>query len=103
MPDPWQQAAADIRAASPDTVMYTGGGLTQPIEIRVIWTDAPGDPFQGPGSTTRTVTAEIACADLPERPARSDRLERDGITWQPKQATYDDNVDAWQTVLEKVA
>lgn len=103
MPDPWQQAAADIRAASPDTVLYTGGGLAQPTELRVIWTDAPGDPFQGPGNTTRTVTAEIACADLPNRPIRSDRLARGGLTWRPNQVSYDDNVDAWLIVLEKVA
>ncbi|GAA0745169.1 hypothetical protein CA233_19190 [Sphingomonas sp. ABOLD] len=103
MPDPWQQAAADIRAASPDTVLYTGGGLAKPTELRVIWTDAPGDPFQGPGNTTRTITAEIACADLPNRPIRSDRLARGGLTWQPNQVSYDDNVDAWLIVLEKVA
>lgn len=103
MPDPWQQAAVDIRAASPHTVLYTGGGLAQPTTLRVIWTDAPGEPFQGPGNTTRTVSVEIARADLPQKPAKADRLERGDLTWQPTQARYDDTVDAWVAVLEQVA
>jgi len=103
MPDPWQQAAADIRAASPDTVLYTGGGLPEPTELRVIWTDAPGDPFQGAGNTTRTVTAEIALHLLPNKPDRSDSLLRNGVTWAPQQVAYDDNVVAWVVVLEQAA
>lgn len=103
MPDPWSVAAAAIRAQSPDIVTYTGGGLLEPTDIRVIWTDALGDPFQGAGNTTRTVTAEIAVELLPNKPDRSDRLERNGITWAPQQVAYDDNVVAWVVVLEKVA
>ncbi len=102
MPDPWQQAAADIRAASPDTVLYTGGGLAQPTTLRVIWTDAPGEPFQGAGNTTRTIWVEIARADLPQNPAKADRLQRNGLTWRPIESRYDANVDAWVAVLEEV-
>lgn len=84
-------------------MLYTGGGLAQPTELSVIWTDAPGDPFQGPGNTTRTVSVEIARALLPICPDRSDRLFRKGVTWHPTQAAADENIDAWVAVLEKVA
>lgn len=101
MPDPWSAAAAAIRAQSPDIVTYTGGGLAVPTDIRVIWTDAPGDPFQGVGNTTRTVTAEIAVDLLPNKPSRADQLARKGIIWEPQQVTFDDNVGAWMVVLEQ--
>ena len=101
MPDPWSAAAAAIRAQSPDIVTYTGGGLTQPTEIRVIWTDAPGDRFQGPGETTRTVVMEIAADALNQPPSKSDRIKRNGIIWKPKQSVRDDNVAAYQVVMER--
>lgn len=102
MPDPWSAAAAAIRAQSPDIVTYTGGGLTQPTDIRVIWTDAPGDPFQGPGNTTRTVSMEIPFDALPQRPSKADRATRNGVSWAPQQVANDENVAAYVVVLERV-
>lgn len=102
MPDPWSAAAAAIRAQSPDIVTYTGGGLPEPTDIRVIWTDAPGDPFQGPGNTTRTVSMEIPFDALAERPSKADRIAHNGAIWAPQQVANDENVEAYVVVLERV-
>ena len=102
MPDPWSAAAAAIRAQSPDIVTYTGGGLAEPTDIRVIWTDAPGVNFPGAGDTLRTVTMEVAFDALPSRPSKADRVTRFGDTWKPKQTEADHNVQAWSCVMERV-
>lgn len=102
MPDPWSAAAAAIRAQSPDIVTYTGGGLTQPTDIRVIWTDAPGANFSGAGDTLRTVTMEVAFDALPSRPSKADRVVHFGDTWKPKSTEPDHNVQAWSCIMERV-
>ena len=102
MPDPWSAAAAVIRAQSPDIVTYIGGGLAEPTDMRVIWTDAPGDQFQGAGDTLRTVTMEVAFDALPSRPSKADRAVRNGVTWKPIQTEADDNVKAWACTMERV-
>lgn len=101
MTDPFAAAAAVIDAAFAETVTYTGGGLPAPTKITVVWSDMPGDAFQGPGNTTRTVSCEIRYGKLPQRPKKADRITRNGSDWKPNQVSDDDTVGAWNVVLER--
>lgn len=88
-------ALAAIRAAFGESVGYAGGGLPAPDDLMVIWSDVAGDPFQGAGNTTRTITCEIEKALLPARPAAADRITRDGVAWKPIEVTDRADVAAW--------
>ena len=100
-----QEAAALAAndAAFAESVIYTGGGLTEPTAIDVIWSDTAGQRFQGAGNTTRTVSCEVRYADLGRKPAAADRLLRGAVIWKPQQVTERDDIAKWVVVLEKVS
>lgn len=101
MTNPFTAAAAVIdRVLALDIVTYDGGGLPAPTDISVVWSDMPGDPFQGPGNTTRTISAEIRFEKLQARPTRADRLTRNGVVWKPQQIEARGDVSAWNVTLE---
>ena len=94
-------AGAAIRAAFGEPVTYTGAGLPKPAEIAVIWSDVAGDPFQGSGNTTRTISCEVDRSLLPRRPSGSDRIVRKSVAWKPQQVVDRDDVNAWAITLEQ--
>ncbi len=94
-------ALAAIDAAFEEPVIYTGGGLAVPTVLRVIWSDVAADAFQGAGNTTRSVSCEVRQADLPQPPAKSDRILRDGVVWGPNDVTRRDDISKWAIVLKK--
>jgi hypothetical protein len=96
-------ALASIDAVFEETVIYTGGGLTVPTPIPVVWSDMPGESFQGAGNTTRTITAEIRYSLLAQRPAKADRIARDGKLWKPIQVADRDEMARWVVTLEQTA
>lgn len=94
-------ALAAIWKAFGEPVDYLPALGIDPIpDLPVIWSDVPGDPFQGPGNTTRTVTAEIAQASVPGRPTKATRITRAGKTWKVIEVTDRDDVGAWVATLE---
>ena len=101
MTDPFAAAAAAIDAAFAETVTYLGDGFATPTDLTVIWSDEPGDSFEGAGNTTRRITAEIRKEKLSQRPSKAGRLTRKGITYKPQQVTEVDTVEAWTVVLER--
>lgn len=95
-------ALAAIRAAFGASVGYAGAGLPLPTDVMVIWSDVAGDPFQGAGNTTRTVTCEIEKALLPARPGAGDRITRDGMVWKPIEVIDRADVGAWVITVGRV-
>ena len=96
-----QTGLAAIRAAFGEPVDYqhaAGGVITG---LSVIWSDVAGDPFQGPGNTTRHITAEIEMLSVPGRPTIQTRLTRKGVEWKVIQVVDRDDVEAWVVTLEK--
>lgn len=84
-------------------VTYAGGGLPDPTDVAVIWSDVAGDDFQGPGNTIRAVSFEIDRSLLSQRPAKSDRITRKGSVWAPIEVIDRDDVDAWTVHVERAA
>lgn len=95
-------ASAAIDALYGEPVVYAGGGLPEPKTIDVIWSDVAGDPFQGAGNTVRIISAEIQQSDLRAEPAKSDRLTRGDILWQPNDSTRRDDIGKWVVILKQV-
>lgn len=97
------EALATIRAAFAEPVSYIDHvGATPIADLPVIWSDVAGDPFQGPGNTTRTITAEIERGSVPGRPSKATRISRGTVTWKVIEVVDRDDVDAWVATLEKV-
>ncbi len=95
-------ALAAIRAAHGTPVDYLPSASAALIPgLNVIWSDVAGEPFQGPGNTTRHISAEIYVGDVPGRPTAQTRLTRKGITWKVIQVGDRDDVEAWVVTLEK--
>ncbi|HCB75395.1 MAG TPA: hypothetical protein DEP91_04360 [Sphingomonas bacterium] len=97
-----QAALAAIDAAFSEVVVYAGGGLPQPTEVYVIWSDGSAPAFQGPGATARTVSFEIPQTTLPARPAKADRITRGDHVWKPNDVTRRDDIGKWEVVVELV-
>jgi len=96
-------ALAAIRAAFAEPVRYEPGGLAAAIDdLPVIWSDVPGDAFQGAGNTTRTITAEIERASVPARPTKATRITRKAITWRVIEVADRDDIAAWVVTLERI-
>ena len=95
-------ALTSIRAAFGEPVDYLPSSSAALIpDLNVVWSDVAGEPFQGPGNTTRHVSAEIYVGDVPGRPTKETRLTRKGITWKVIQVVDRDDVEAWVVTLEK--
>lgn len=86
-----------------EPVRYEPGGGAPAIDaLPVIWSDVPGDPFQGPDNTTRHITAEVRRGSVPARPDKAVRIIRGGVTWKLLgRVTERDDVDAWVIPLER--
>ena len=98
--DPWAAAGAVIDAAfaDPEPVIYTGAGLTDK-PIRAIRSDTAAPTFEGPGSTLRQVSYEIALADLPQPPRKSDSFIHRARRWKPEDITFRDEIAKWVLVV----
>lgn len=93
-------ALAAIRAEWAEPVDYKPSTTLDVVPgLLVIWSDVPGDAFQGPGNTTRTVTAEIEQAAIDGRPTKAARITRKGVVWKVNEVTDRDDVDAWVVTL----
>lgn len=103
MSNPFAAAMPAFLAAFGELVTYEGAGLAEPTDLGVIWSDVSGEPFQGPGNTTRTVSFEIDKALLPQRPGKSNRITRKGIVWQPQEVADRDDIGKWVVFVEKSA
>lgn len=92
-----------VFAAFAEPVRYLPGGSAEAIDpLPVVWSDVPGDPFQGPDNTTRHITAEVRRGSVPARPDKTVRIIRAGVTWKPSGGvTERDDVDAWVIPLER--
>lgn len=101
MVDPFAAALPHFRRVLGETVAYDGGGLPEPTNLVVIWSDVAGNEFQGPGNTTRAVSFEIDRSLLTQRPAKSDRITRKGVKWAPIEVTDRDDVNAWVVYVER--
>ncbi|HEV7658829.1 MAG TPA: hypothetical protein VGO55_03185 [Allosphingosinicella sp.] len=93
-------ALADIRAAYEEPVIYTGAGLDGET-IMAIPSDSAALPFQGPGSTAREVSFEIAQALLSEEPRNGNLLQHGANHWSVIDITQRDDVAAWLLVVEE--
>jgi len=94
-------ALAAIDAAFGETVSYSGPGVADPIDLRVIWSDVSGEAFQGAGNTVRTITCEVRKSLLPVQPNKTSRIVRGAITWKPQQVVDRDDVAGWVVTLER--
>lgn len=95
-------ALSAIRAAFGEPVRYVHVTGAQPIDpLSVIWSDVAGDAFQGPGNTTRTVTAEIEVGAVPGRPDKRTRLTRAAVEWKVIEVVDREDVNAWVVTLER--
>ena len=90
-------ALAAIDAAFAEPISYNG----QPITA--VWSDVPGEAFQGSGNTTRTISCEIRKSKLSQRPDTDDTLVRAGVTWRVNEVVDRDDVGAWQLFMERAA
>jgi hypothetical protein len=95
-------ALAAIDAVYAEPVTYVADGF-KAKPLMVVWSDVAGDPFQGAGNTVRIVSAEIYQSDLSGRPAKADRLIREGVHWQPIDVTKRDDLGKWIVVLDQLA
>lgn len=102
MSPPEAAALAANDAAFSELVLYAGAGLAEPATIAVIWSDTSGVRFQGAGNTVRQVSCEVRKSDLPHKPAKADRITRDGVVWRPNEVTPRDDIGKWDIVLERV-
>ncbi|WP_010218852.1 head-tail joining protein [Sphingomonas sp. PAMC 26621] len=99
-------ALAAIRAAMSEPVDYlpaVGFESATIFGLPVIWSDEPGEAFQGPGNTTRTKTAEIEQIAVPTRPNKQTRITRRGKVWAVTEVVDRDDVGAWVVTLEIAA
>lgn len=97
-----QTGLAAIHAAFSEPVDYLPAPSALLIpSLPVVWSDVAGEPFQGPGNTTRHITAEIEMASVPGRPTAQTRITRKGVVWKVKQVVDRDDVGAWVVTLEK--
>jgi hypothetical protein len=104
--DPFADMAADLAADEDmgELVTYEGGGLASPTDIPIVWLDQLGLPFEGPGNTVRTISADILYASVRARPGKNDRLTRkNGSVWKPQQVQDIDAIATWRVTLEKVS
>lgn len=102
MTDPFAASLPVFAKVFGETVRYAGAGLPAEADVTVIWSDVPGDPFQGAGNTTRKISMEISKGLLPERPSTADRISRRGGTWRPNEVIDDEEFGSWVVVLESV-
>lgn len=94
-------ALAANRAAFAEPVEYRKDEASPAItELPVIWSDSAGEAFQGPGNTTRTITAEIEQGTVPARPTKATRIKRSGRNWKVIEVNDRDDVGAWVVTLE---
>lgn len=89
------QALAHIRALYEQPVTYTGAGLDG-ATIGAIPSDTSAPPFQGAGSTLRSLTFEISYSALPERPRKGNVIGGyAGKDWTVDDITERDDLAAW--------
>lgn len=93
-------ALATIRAAYEEDVLYTGAGLSG-APIKATPSDSGALPFQGPGSTAREISFEIAQSALPEQPRNGNQIQHGPNHWSVIDITQRDDVAAWVLVVEE--
>lgn len=96
----WTDAAAIIDAifADEEELIYTGAGLTA-APILAIRSDVPALDFDGAGKTLRKITYEIAQADLPERPDKTNTFQHRGHDWKVEDVTKRDDIGKWELIV----
>jgi hypothetical protein len=91
----WADAGADIDAAFGITVTYTGAGLAG-VDITAIRGDYAAPNFEGAGKTERSLTFEVAQADLPQRPTGTNTFICAGIKFRVQDVTKRDDIGKWE-------
>lgn len=85
-----------------ETVTVTGAGLPGATPLTAVHSNLPGDPFHGPGRTTRRTLFELRYVDLPQRPDKTLRIvDRDGVVWRPVDIVDRDDIAAWSIGVER--
>ena len=87
-------ALAAVRALYEEPVIYTGAGLNGEI-IGAIPSEERAPPFQGAGSTLRSLSFEVAYSTLPERPRKGNEIVWKGKTYSVDDITEHDDIEAW--------
>lgn len=104
----FDEALATIRAAFAGPVDYYPTEGDDPLlDLPVIWSDEAGQSFQGPGNSTRTISAEIAVdavdrdgVAIPGRPTSNTRIVRKTVAWTVIEVVDREDVGAWVVTLE---
>lgn len=98
--DIWARAGAAIDKAFGVEIIYTGAGLVA-APINAIRGDYSAPQFMGDGKSERQVTFEVAQADLPLRPDKTNTFTCGGIKWKVQGVTRRDEIGKWELgVLE---
>jgi hypothetical protein len=97
-------ALAAIDAVYAIPVLYTGAGLVA-APLSAIKSEESAEAFQGAGNTLREVSFEIAQADLPQRPRKTDVIEEveSGHAWRVNDITPRDEIGRWRLIVVKDA
>jgi hypothetical protein len=101
----WSNALAAIDGVFADRLIaYTGAGLDGTGDpIAAIYSQVDADPFQGPGSTARKVTYEVAKALLPGEPRKGNSFVDGGDHWRVIDKKSLDDIDRWLLTVEKAS
>lgn len=91
---------ATIRRTMREPIFYTGAGVADtPLDAIPSETAAPA--FNGPGSTVRMVTFEIAFGALPQRPKKGNLIVHASGRWSVLEILDDSSISAWILTVEK--
>ncbi len=102
----WATALAAIDGVFADRslIAFTGAGLDGTGDpIPAVYSQIDADPFQGPGSTARKTTYEVAKALLPGRPAKGNTFMDGAQLWRVIDAKSLDDIGRWLITAEKAS
>lgn len=93
----WDISLATIDAVMDVTIDYTGQGIPAGTRFGATKTNEAAPDFDGKrgGAPLRKTAFEIRYADLPRRPATTDRILCNGRTWRPELVTARDDLGRW--------
>lgn len=94
---------AGIHAAFAVPISYRAVNQSVATPVQAVLITAPGDPFQGPGATSRRRTYELRYADVPAKPLKGAQITVGATYWSVIDSLARDEIEAWHVNVEKAS